>query len=415
MKMWNRVSAMIFALALPVAITAQEPQTPTVSTPSRYEDGYLVFRTADSSFAYWLDGRVQVDAAMYRGGDNKLGSGTDIRRARLGAKVTLYRDWHGEFDVDFAENAVEMKDMWIGYLGFRNTLLKAGNFKEPFSLETITSSKYITFMERSYIDNFSPDRHLGASATRWGDMFYATAGVFGQEAGTPDETGRGEGTAVTGRLVVSPIHRDGMVLHFGGAFSRRTPDAAAGADTNTVRFRARPETNISRARFLTTGKVRFVDHTNYYNGEFSGSYGPFTLQSEYTRVALVRLGDRPQATFDGMYVYGSMFLTGEHRPYVMEEGEYDRVVPKSHIGAWEVAARWSTMDLNDTSDGVGINGGRGTNVTLGLNWHMNANFKWMFNYTRVSNDANAKPDIGVAPLTAGDKFNIFQTRLSLAF
>ena len=66
MKMWNRVSVMIFALALPVAITAQEPQTPTVSTPSRYEDGYLVFRTADSSFAYWLDGRVQVDAAMYR-------------------------------------------------------------------------------------------------------------------------------------------------------------------------------------------------------------------------------------------------------------------------------------------------------------------------------------------------------------
>jgi phosphate-selective porin len=54
-------------------------------------------------------------------------------------------------------------------------------------------------------------------------------------------------------------------------------------------------------------------------------------------------------------------------------------------------------------------------VTLGLNWHMNANFKWMFNYVRVSNDANAKPDIGIAPLTAGDKFNIFQTRFSLAF
>jgi phosphate-selective porin OprO/OprP len=120
--------------------------------------------------------------------------------------------------------------------------------------------------------------------------------------------------------------------------------------------------------------VRFVDHTNYYNGEFAAAFGPFTAQSEYTRVALVRIGDRPQATFDGMYVSGSVFLTGEHRPYLIEEGEFDRVIPKSHSGAWEVAARWSTMDLNDSSQGVGIKGGRGTNVTLGLNWHVNPNF-----------------------------------------
>jgi phosphate-selective porin OprO/OprP len=215
--------------------------------------------------------------------------------------------------------------------------------------------------------------------------------------------------------VFAPINRDGALLHFGGAFSRRTTDAAAGSDTNTVRFRARPETNISRARFLTTGKVRFVDHTNYYNGELVTTFGPLTAQAEYSRVALVRLGDRPQATFDGMYVSASYFLTGEHRPYVMEEGEFDRVFPRSPHGAWEIAARWSTMDLNDRSEGVNILGGRGTNVTLGLNWHINANFKWMFDYTRVSNDANAKPDIGIAPLTTGDKFNIFQTRFALAF
>jgi phosphate-selective porin OprO/OprP len=270
-------------------------------------------------------------------------------------------------------------------------------------------------MERSYIDNFSPDRHVGASATNWGRFWYASAGVFGQEAGTPDETGRSEGSAITGRLVFAPVNSQNALIHFGGAFSRRSPDAASGADTNTVRFRARPETNISRARFLTTGKVRFVDHTNYYNAELVTTYGPLTAQSEYTRVALVRLGDRRQATFGGMYVAASYFLTGEHRPYLMEEGEFDRVVPRSRNGALEVAARWSTLDLNDTSEGVGILGGRGTNVTLGLNWHISGNFKWMFNYTRVSNDNNAKPDMGIAPLTPGDKFNIFQTRFALAF
>jgi phosphate-selective porin OprO/OprP len=413
---WSiKLSVGLFAAALASGSVGAQQAKPTVSTPGTFNGGYLVFSSADGAFAYWLDGRVQIDGAIYRGGQNKLASGTDVRRARIGAKATLYRDWHGEFDVDFADNAVEMKDMWIGYLGLHNSLVKAGQFKEPFSFETITSSKFITFMERSYIDNFSPDRHLGVSFTNWGKFWYASAGVFGQEAGTPDATARSEGNAVTGRLVFAPLNRDGALIHFGGALSRRSPDAASGADTNTVRFRARPETDISQARFLTTGKVRFVDHTNYYNAELVSSFGPVTVQSEYTRVALIRLGDRPTASFDGMYASASWFITGEHRPYLIEEGEFDRVIPKSSRGAFEVAARWSTMDLNDPTPGVAIKGGRGTNVTLGLNWHMNANFKWMLDYTRVSNDANAKPDMGTGPLVTGDHFNIFQTRFSLAF
>ncbi len=411
---WRMFIGLIAIAFAADSLAAQQPQ-PTVSTPGTFNGGYLVFSSADSSFAYWLDGRVQVDGALYRGNTNELASGTDIRRARIGAKATLYKEWHGEFDVDFAENLVEMKDMWIGYLGLHNSLVKVGQFKEPFSFETITSSKYITFMERSYIDNFSPDRHIGASFTNWGSFWYATAGVFGQAAGTPDATGQSEATAVTGRLVFAPVNTENALIHFGGALSRRSTDAATGADTNTVRFRARPETNISRARFITTAKVRFVDHVNYYNGELVTTYGPLTVQGEYTRVALIRLGDRPTASFDGMYASASYFLTGEHRPYVMEEGEFDRIIPKSSVGAWEIAARWSTMDLNDLTEGVGIKGGRGTNVTVGLNWHINANFKWMLDYTRVSNDGNAKPDMGVAPFTTGDHFNIFQSRLSLAF
>lgn len=403
------------ALCTAAALGAGSLAAQTVPTPGSYDGGYLVFRSADGAYEYMLDGRLQIDAATYGGGDNELPSGTDVRRARIGGKVTIGGDWHGEIDVDFAENAVEMKDMWIGYLGIPNSLVKVGNFKEPFSLETLTSSKYITFMERSYIDNLSPDRHIGASFTNSGRFWYATAGLFGQVAGTPDATGRTEGHAVTGRLVLAPVNRENALVHIGGALSRRTPDAAAAADTNTVRFRARPETNISRNRFLTTGKIRFVDHTNYANAEVASTYGPVTVQGEYSRVAVHRLGDRPTATFDGMYASASWFLTGEHRPYVMEEGEFGRVVPKRSAGALELAARVSTLDLNDATTGVAIAGGKGTNVTVGLNWHMNANFKWMVNYVRVMNDDNAKPDLVIGTPVTGDDFNILQTRFSLAF
>jgi phosphate-selective porin OprO/OprP len=386
-----------------------------VPTPSTYNGGYLVFQSADGAFQYWLDGRMQVDAAAYRGNTNELGSGTDVRRARLGWKATLFKNWHGETDVDFAENSVEMKDMWIGYVGFEGFLIRAGQYKEPFSLETLTSSKYINFMERSYIDNLSPDRHIGAGVSTSGKWFYASGGVFGQAVGTVDATGQAEGHAYTGRLVIAPIHSDGRLIHFGGALSRRTPDAAAGVDTSTVRFRARPETWISKSRFISTGKIRGVDYTNYVNAEFASTYGPALLQAEYSTVAIHKLGGLPGTSFDGGYVAATYFITGEHRPYVMEEGEFDRVIPKSQKGALEVAARWSTLDLNDPTPGVDIRGGRGTNATLGLNWHINANFKWMMNVTRVHNDNNAKPDIGTAPFVIGDKFTIIQSRFALAF
>ena len=164
-------------------------------------------------------------------------------------------------------------------------------------------------------------------------------------------------------------------------------------------------------------KAFFADFSDFIaaNAELASTYGPLTVQGEYSRVAVHRLGDRPTATFSGMYASASWFLTGEHRPYEMAEGEFGRVVPKRSSGAWELAARVSTLDLNDTTTGVDIKGGKGTNVTVGLNWHMNANFKWMLNYVRVMNDENAKPDLVIGTPVAGDDFNILQTRFSLAF
>lgn len=393
---------------------AQEPGKP-VPLPGAYDGGYLVFQSADSAFKYWLDGRVQLDAAWYGGSKNALANGTHVRRARIGFKATMFTNWLGEIDVDFAGDAVEMKDLWIGYTGLKNTLLRVGNYKEPFSLETLTSSKYITFMERSWIDNLSPDRHIGAGGSVWGSHWQASGGIFGQAPPDVDETGQDEATGFTGRVTVAPVIGTRRLLHLGVSASRREPDAGAAADANQQRFRARPETMVNRARFISTGKIKNVDHTSLYNAEFAAVGGPFSLQAEYTRAVVRRLGDLESAKFGGGYVFGSVFLTGESRPYLAHEGEFDRVIPKSRKGAVEIAARFSTLSLNDTTTGVAITGGKGTNYTLAANWYVNANFKFSINYVRVTTDENAKPDQGTAPLLSGDNFNIVQIRWALAF
>ena len=178
-------------------------------------------------------------------------------------------------------------------------------------------------------------------------------------AGTPDASGRDEAFAFTGRFTVSPINRPGELVHFGIAASRRTPEAATGADTNTVRFRARPETNVSKARFLTTGKIRSTDYTMYGNAELALMKDAVSLQAEYTQVDVHRLAGLKTASFNGYYVYASYFLTGEKKVWLSDEAEYDRVIPKSSKGAWELAARVSNMNLNDNRDGVGNSGWSG--------------------------------------------------------
>ncbi|MES2304330.1 MAG: porin [Gemmatimonadota bacterium] len=409
------IRAATLAMLVAVGILgAQSPTTP-VPVPGSYDGGYLVFQSGDGAFKYWLDGRLQVDAAKYSGGENELGGGAEVRRLRIGAKAQLFTNWYSEVDLDFAANAVEIKDAWIGYTGLQDMMFKAGNYKEPFSLETLTSSKNTTFMERSYADNFSPDRNIGFGIVRWGKQWQVAGGVFGQSAGEVDASARNEGYGITGRATFAPVMAPRRIVHFGVALSRRTPDAATGADTNTMRFRARPETDVSLARFLTTGKIRLVDHTSYYNAEAAMVFGRLALQGEYTKVTVRRLTNLADASFKGGYAFASLFLTDDTKEYLPHDGEFDRIHPKSSGGAWEVAVRYSTLDLNDKTTGVNILGGKGTNYTAGLNWYINTNFKWMFNYVRVINDENAKPDLGTAPFVTGDKFNIFQTRFALAF
>ena len=105
------------------------------------------------------------------------------------------------------------------------------------------------------------------------------------------------------------------------------------------------------------------------------------------------------------------FLTGEHREYNKESATFTRVVPRQRLawkrtgftggGAWQVAARYSYLDLNSK----GIEGGRVHDLTVGLNWFLNPNMKVQFNYFLTDRDAAG---------TAGDGLiHGFATRLAI--
>ena len=318
--------------------------------------------------------------------------GGDFRTARLSGFGQLHENVWCEVEVDFAEagDAPQFKDAWmaISDLPFLGNA-KIGHFKEPFSLEELISSRYITFMERGLPGVFVPGRSLGFSAYDCSANERMTWAVGGFRTNT-DDFGNGVGDdgewAVTARATALPCHAEHgrRLVHLGAAYSYRRPDE------NELRFRSRPEIKIKSEDdkvpyFVNTGKFDVLDY-HLFGAEAALVRGPFSLQSEFIAASVNQIGG-PDLYFYGAYAYVSCFLTGESRPYDRKTGEFHRVRPfedfvRGGRGAWELAARWSYIELNDLS----IEGGRLQNATVGLNWHLNPYARVMCNYIHSALD-----------------------------
>ena len=92
-------------------------------------------------------------------------------------------------------------------------------------------------------------------------------------------------------------------------------------------------------------------------------------------------------------------LTGESRRYNPATGSFQNPRPKAPFsseggfGAWELAARYSRMNLNFEEGLAGtaavpgsVRGGEQYDLTLGVNWYLNPNFKVMMNYLLIDVD-----------------------------
>ena len=102
-----------------------------------------------------------------------------------------------------------------------------------------------------------------------------------------------------------------------------------------------------------------VDYFTLFGGELAGVYGPFSAQGEYLRADVDR-DTGGDLGFDGYYGYVSWFLTGESRNYRPDRGVFDILQPHKPFslksgawGAWELAVRYSGLDLSDETVGGG--------------------------------------------------------------
>ena len=364
------------------------------------KDGRPVFKAGAFTFA--ITGRAHLDVGGYdqgstdlaRAGGSGLQGNANFRRARLGFNGTLARDWGYNIEFNFGDSGQEqygrIYEVALHYRGIEGATFSIGAFKPRMTLDDSTSSNDITFIERATAANLATS--LGAGEARMGvGGSYNTDNVYGSvyyTMGTATAGSSGtdyDRSNVVGRLAYATSPKDGLNVHIGASATHAFNLAG---DSHT--FSDRPELRVDPKTYLNTGTIANIDSATIYGPELALNYGPFRAQGEYYRFSLDRLAGFADADFDAWYVQASWIITGEAYKYDIKKAAYSGVKPAnpfspmlSGYGAWEVAARYSKADFNDTSLPATNQGSEQEIITLGLNWYVNNNIRFMLNFLDV--------------------------------
>lgn len=420
-----------------------------------------------------LSGFMQLDEGLYdqtnashaRMGDMQNGVG--FRRTRLQAigKLTDFTGY--TIEMDFATiGRPSFMDVWgeQSELPFFGTV-RIGHFRQPGTMDSWTSIRHLEFLERSApFQALDPFRRVGVMAyamsedelTMWAYSVYGTGLTFWNGTGTTYSTlgdtragaeiGDSGGVSVTGRMT-HLLYYDEMadgryLLHVGGGYNYSQIGGSGYTGNNAKTYRAAPFPEFfvgdPAAGGVTAGGTPFVLDTgrvaansfNFYHTELAGNYGPAHFQQEFMLTTLNQRGG-PPVYLPGTYFQCGYFLTGESCLYLKQAGVLDyNVVPYSDFfgtgrrrgfagfGAWEVAFRYSYVDLTGASVNPGNqlsnspgpppspNNGVLNETTVALNWWWNKFTRLQFNWIHsMPNYAN----YGLAP------FDIYGARFQIEF
>ncbi len=340
------------ASASPAATDDKKPEIPYLigsdsSLTAKVNNGGLQLETANKDFRFHLGALIQQDyfavsqddalraapaaAPGPAGGVGELQNAVFFRRGRVHFDGIAHDLIEWDFDCELiANSSVAFDDLWVGLINLPIIgNVRAGHVKIPMGIESMTSNRVFTFLERaSMFDAFLPEYGSGILAfDSYQDARFTWAACLHRldpmGNGTDAGDGQWNGTFRISSLLYNTAN-DRNYLHVGTAYSIRD-------DRNgSVRFRARPEwrdtTSISSLnnRFVDTGDIAANDY-GLYQAELGWVAGAFSAQTEYIRAEVNANGGNE--SFSGGYGLLSYFLTGESRPYDKRTGRFGRVKP----------------------------------------------------------------------------------------
>ena len=387
--------------------------------------GIKIFNAADDSFWFSIGGRLNFDETFFAGGQQDKQSdyptGGNIRRGLLkfAGGVGEYLTYN--LTMNFDGSNARFEDAWINacseYTGAINQAdLRFGQFTPPVSIDAWGSQGTVNdnvFLEPALATTaFSiPTKVYGVWADASAlDMFVLSAAAYHPKNDLTDtvtssnfnNTGRSDRLGGNVRLTFVPIHTEDTVFHVGAVGRYQAVNNATSGGVATYQpalFSTRPEALARNTSALvnTGGTSGTASSTgirarsyNIATAEALAIMGPAFIEGEYYHANVQRVPTITDARtagnprFHGWHVEGGYMLTGESRGYDFMSGTLRNPKPANSCGAWEIAARYSYINLNSNNS---IYGGSEHNTTIGVNWFVNENVRVAANYIR----ANIRP------------------------
>jgi len=288
----------------------------------------------------------------------------------------------------------------IPYLG----RFRIGNFFVPFGLEQVTNDTNNVFLERSIPTQgiFTADRELGMALYNCTDSQRLSwaSGIFFDNItdSVKERINDNQGYRVSQRISFLPYYdelNNGRYLVYTGAGVLYTKD-----QDNLVRFRARPQVHEG-PRVIDSLAIPADSYTTG-NLEFAIVNGPLCVQSE-AYLSQVNRNVGGAINVNGAYVHASYFVTGENRifeKFGQHGAQFGRNQPFSNVyavpgatslGALELKARWSHLDLSETFRG------QYNDFTFGFNWYWSDRTRVMVDWIHPITSQQALP---YGPVTA---------------
>lgn len=366
------------------AIAATEPDGLTVDTRGvTLREGPVTLN---------LGGRLHYDYSDYdeRGVDVR---DAGIRRARLELAGAVGDQVRFRVDRELAGGG-GWRNLWVAVRPGRRLEVRAGNFVVPFSQEELQSSNASPLIERSAMSALAPSYGLGGQVAVSGRRWSLTAGGFDDGLADDDGGSSSRGRGVIARATGSPVLDRRRAVHLGAAVELRDDD---GAD---VRLQTRAAAfGPAQAR---TGRIADVGRLSNIGVEGALRTDRLLVQAQYMRTDLHRRA-RADLTLDGWFIQASRVIGGAQRGYNPRNGLFGSVDLAEHRPTFEIAARYSELDIESST----LNRGHARTATLGGTWYLSRNARAMLNATRARTEGVAR--------TRDRTANILAMRLQASF
>lgn len=358
--------------------TAQKLDDIAVKTPKVETKGGIKITSADGKFEANVNGRVHFDAYTFDRDIVDTTGTTEFRRARLTLSGKAL-GWEYKMEQDFGAgtNLDGLRDLYIAKnaLGGKFTI---GHFKPYRSMEELTSSNEILMMERPFSSAtglFNARQfQQGVGYLRAGDNYTAGLSVFNLRSAAGV---RNEGMGYAGRVTYAPINKDNSTLHVGGWISSEDLNKGSATTTAVANYAGRRGPSLTIASINGAGG----DKITAYGAEVAGSFGPAFFQGEYVQSKYEQPFRSPDQDITSWYLQGSWILNGGHKAYKPATGVF--ASPKvGDKGLWELTARYDTIENEDIANR------EATSWLFGVNYYVNPNLRFMFNYTQGENESN---------------------------